>query len=133
MRQIYLSLLLLTILISQSAAAKHVLFDQAHNQRFVIDDDKLLDLSNFAKIFTDQNYTVDANHQSLTAKILAKTDVLIISGAFSAYQPKELESIMSFVTTGGLYHAACWSYLMANYGTHQTWVTLVDGESVKVR
>lgn len=99
------SLLTLVFLLffSLSAQAYHprILFDQAHGQAFVIEEESELHLSKLAQTLVDQGYEVSSTRHPLTVELLDKTDALIISGAFKPFSAQEIVNIKQFIAEGG--------------------------------
>ena len=65
------------------AAPPVVLFDQAHGQRFVIEDKGPLHLAGLAERFRAAGYTVQSGSTPLTEPVLSRIDILVISGPFA--------------------------------------------------
>jgi hypothetical protein len=78
-----------------------VIFDQGHGQKFVIEQEGDLQLSGLSKLFKDAGFEVKINIGQLTDESLAKTDVLVISGAFNPLSSTETEAILHFIDKGG--------------------------------
>lgn len=78
-----------------------VLFDQGHEQRFVIEKSGGYHLSKLAEVFKRKGYTVRSTTEPLTPASLAEVDVLVSSGAFAPLSPEELETVVNFVRGGG--------------------------------
>ncbi len=85
----------------EAAAAPVVLFDQAHDQRFVIARDEPLQLSGFAAILAGEGLDVRSSAEPLTGKSLQGVAALIISGPFKVLDAKETEAVVRFVERGG--------------------------------
>lgn len=83
------------------SAAPVMLFDQGHDQRFVIEKDGPLNLSQFAAIMQEEGFAVKSTNLSLTEKSLAGVDVLVISGAFAKLSNPETEAISAYIARGG--------------------------------
>ncbi len=88
-------------LLSQSAYAADVLFDQGHGQRFLIENSGELHLSEIATRFRDRGLEVKSTALPLSKQALAATKVLIISGPFAAHTEEEIRAILGFVERGG--------------------------------
>lgn len=104
-KRAYLSLLaccvaLLLTCPSPVFAAK-VLFDQGHGQMFTIDAEGPLQLSQLAALFAQAGAEVRAAESPFTPEQLVGVDVLVCSGPFRPYAPEELETMLSFVESGG--------------------------------
>lgn len=80
---------------------KTVLFDEAHNQRFMVGQSGPLDLSGLAALFQSEGLSVNVNKQAITPEVLAGVDALVISGAFSPLAPAEVAAITRFLESGG--------------------------------
>jgi hypothetical protein len=95
--------ILLTQLGSVGAAADkpQVLFDQGHNQRFVIEDKGELQLSRLAGIIGDNGAAVSAIKAQLSEETLKSARALVISGAFQNLDPAEIDAVAGFVERGG--------------------------------
>jgi hypothetical protein len=97
-----LPLLFLLLLIAPAfAAGPVVMFDESHDQKFLIEEQGDLHLSKFAGLFKEAGFTVKTSTKAITDEGLAQTDVLIISGAFSPFTSEEAESVMRFIAGGG--------------------------------
>jgi hypothetical protein len=93
--------LLLAATVLPAAAAPVLLFDQGHDQRFVIDKDGPLHLSGLAGVMREAGYDVRSSGAPLTAETLAGVDVLVVSGPFAAFLPAEVDTVAEFVSRGG--------------------------------
>lgn len=91
----------LMTLTASAAAQPVVVFDEGHGQRFLAGNEGELDLSGFAATFKEAGYVVEVSPAPLTAGLLAKVDVLVISGAFAPLAPAEIEAVTAFVENGG--------------------------------
>jgi hypothetical protein len=78
-----------------------VLFDQGHNQRFLINKEGPLQLTGLAAIFKEQGFKVAAHEVTIDVNALANAEALVISGAFNSFNPAEIDSIVSYVDNGG--------------------------------
>ncbi len=101
MRPLIGFVLLLCFSLSAHAYHPRILFDQAHGQAFVIEEESELHLSQLAQTLVDQGYEVSSTRHPLTAELLAKTDALIISGAFKPFSAQEIAHIKQFIAEGG--------------------------------
>ncbi|MEI7816507.1 MAG: DUF4350 domain-containing protein [Desulfuromonadales bacterium] len=94
-----------TLLCVQAAFAGEsgalVLFDQGHDQRFLIEEKEDLQLSKLADIFRTQGVNVVSTKQPLTDVALKSFSALVISGPFEALRPEEVEAVVHFVENGG--------------------------------
>jgi hypothetical protein len=82
-------------------AAPVILFDQSHGQRFLVEENRPLDLSGLARIFADHGGKIRTGRKPLSESVLQGVDVLIISGLFQPVAEKEVSAIMGFVHRGG--------------------------------
>ncbi|MDQ7787845.1 MAG: hypothetical protein RDU01_09560 [Thermodesulfovibrionales bacterium] len=78
-----------------------VIFDQGHSQKFVIEQKGDLHLSGLSGLFKSDGFEVKINIGQITDKVLAKTDVLVISGGFKPLASAETEAIVRFLKRGG--------------------------------
>jgi len=78
-----------------------VLFDQAHGQRFTIENEGPLQLSGLAGVFRKEGFEVRAGDGPITDEALSYVDVLVVSGPFIPTTPNETKSILHFIERGG--------------------------------
>lgn len=78
-----------------------ILFDQGHNQRFVIEEKGELQLSGFAGILRNQGAHVASTKQTLNDEALKDISALVISGPFESLKPEEVEVVVRYVERGG--------------------------------
>jgi hypothetical protein len=78
-----------------------VLFDQGHQQKFLIEDKGNLQLSSLAGIIKGSGATIVGSHEPLSDKALASVTGLIISGPFQPLEPEELGAVVRFIERGG--------------------------------
>ncbi len=78
-----------------------VIFDQGHNQRFLVNGDGPLQLSGLAAHFREQGFKVAVSDGPLTAEGLSGKDALVISGPFNAYTQAEIDAIAGYTENGG--------------------------------
>lgn len=78
-----------------------VLFDQGHDQRFVIEKKGELQLSKFAGILRRQKVNVASTKKPLNDNALKNVKALIISGPFESLKPEEVEAVIRFIERGG--------------------------------
>ncbi len=78
-----------------------VIFDQGHNQRFLVNGEGPLQLSRLAGQFREQGFKVATSDGPLSAAVLAGTDALVISGPFNAYTQSEIDTIAGYIEKGG--------------------------------
>jgi hypothetical protein len=93
--------LLLPVSLAGAASGKVVLFDEAHNQKFLVGQSSPLDLSGLAAVFQNEGLTVRASKGKITTEVLSNVDALVISGAFSPLAPDEITAITRFLENGG--------------------------------
>lgn len=93
---------LLVVLFSPLLPAAEVYFDQAHGQRFVIERDGELELSQFAQLWREQQFRVSSSATEITAAELRAVNAVVISGAFTPYSATELTALYDFVDGGGV-------------------------------
>ena len=99
-----LSILLFVLLLLPTcgfAEEPRILFDQGHRQAFLIENEGPLQLSGLAAVFHQQGWQIEVNREPLTGQGLTGIDALVISGAFSPFQPAEIETILHFLQQGG--------------------------------
>lgn len=84
-----------------SFAEPVVLFDQGHEQRFVIEKESSLQLSAFAAIMRGEGFTVRSSTQPLSTDLLKDVDAVVISGPFKTIGPKEVDALLRFLERGG--------------------------------
>jgi Domain of unknown function (DUF4350) len=87
--------------VGAAAAAPVVLFDQAHTQQFLVGNQGPLDLSGFAKLFSEQGAEIRTGTTLISENSLADVDVLLVSGAFTPFVESEIEAILIFLERGG--------------------------------
>lgn len=86
---------------STSIAAQILLFDQAHDQRFVVDKDGPLQLSSFAAILQQEGFTVKPGTERFSEEYLKGISVVVVSGAFAPLDKAETDALFGFVARGG--------------------------------
>ena len=86
---------------ARGEAAQKVLFDTGHGERFLTGEKGPLQLSGLAETFQAAGVEVETLGQPLSDATLAGADALVISGAFAALQPQEIEAVVRFVQKGG--------------------------------
>lgn len=79
----------------------HILFDQGHNQRFLIEEKGALHLSDFAALLSSDSAQVSSTAKVLDDTALKNVTALVISGSFVALQPEEIEAVIRFIERGG--------------------------------
>lgn len=78
-----------------------ILFDQGHDQRFVIEDNGELQLSKLADIMRGQGAQVASTKKPLNDDDLKEMSALVISGPFESLRPEEVEAVVRFIERGG--------------------------------
>lgn len=78
-----------------------ILFDQGHNQRFLIEEKGELQLSGLADIMRRQGVAVDSTKKVLSDDSLKNWGALVISGPFEKLRPEEVEAVVRFIERGG--------------------------------
>lgn len=96
-----LIVLLLPLNIPAEDSLPRVLFDQGHNQRFLIEDAGELQLSKLAGLVRDRGARVNSTTAPLTDKTLQGVSALVISGPFASLQAAEVDAIVHFLERGG--------------------------------
>lgn len=82
-------------------AAQKVLFDTGHGERFKITDEGPLQLSGLAEIIQAAGAKIDTIDRPFSDATLAGAHALVISGAFTALHPHEIEAVVRFIEGGG--------------------------------
>src|SRR6185369_1269773 len=82
-----------------------ILFDQGHDQRFLIEEKGDLQLSQFADIVRGKGAHVASTRKPLDDELLKDTTALVISGPFGSLRPEEVESVVRFIEKGGRFAA----------------------------
>jgi hypothetical protein len=101
LRLFFSSLLSVFFLAACTDAAPVVLFDESHNQAFLIGKSDPLDLSDLAGLYQAEGFTVASHAETLTKEVLDSVDVLVISGPFRALAAEEVEAVVDFIKAGG--------------------------------
>lgn len=99
----FFTLTLLTLSGTAAAAGKIpvVLFDEAHGERFLAQQEAPLALTGLADLFLAQGFELRVAKTPLTAAILAEVDAVVISGPFAPFTPEEIDALYTFVEKGG--------------------------------
>jgi hypothetical protein len=92
---------LLAVAPGAGAGGPVVLFDEGHGQRFLVGGTGPLDLSRLAAVVRARGADVRATRGALTPDSLNGAQSLLISGAFEALKPGEVEAVVGFVDAGG--------------------------------
>jgi len=86
---------------SEGEAARKVLFDTGHGEAFLIGEKGPLALSGFAKILQASDIEIETIQHPFSDASLAGAGALVISGAFAALHPNEIEAVVRFMQKGG--------------------------------
>ncbi|MFZ4857470.1 MAG: DUF4350 domain-containing protein [Desulfuromonadaceae bacterium] len=78
-----------------------ILFDQGHNQRFLIEEKGELHLSNFAAVVRSKGAEVTVTRKIIDDTALKNVTGLVISGPFASLRPEEVEAVVRFIERGG--------------------------------
>lgn len=81
--------------------AKVVLFEQGHGQRFLVEKNGPLDLSELGALFRDQGFVVKTSRGEISDQLLDGVDAVVISGPFLSFSDIEAALLESFVRGGG--------------------------------
>ena len=101
---LFLVLIITLLYVPQSfgeESAPLILFDQGHNQRFLIEDSGELQLSRLADVVKSQGARISSTKIPLSDESLQDVSGLIISGPFENIQPNEIEAVLRFLKRGG--------------------------------
>lgn len=98
---VFLFAMLLNLAAGNALASPLVLFDQAHDQRFVIEKEEPLHLSAFAAILKEEGLTVKSSSEPFTDELLQGVDAVIISGPFKPIELQEVAVLHRFLERGG--------------------------------
>lgn len=78
-----------------------ILFDQGHNQRFLIEETGELHLSKIAGIVRAAGADVYTTKTELNDEVLKNITALVISGPFESLRPEEVDAVVRFIERGG--------------------------------
>lgn len=78
-----------------------ILFDQGHNQRFLIEEKGDLQLSKLSDIMRGEGAQVASTKEPLSDDALKEISALVISGPFESLRPEEVDSVVRFIERGG--------------------------------
>lgn len=92
---------LLALPLSARAGSPVVLFDEGHGQQFLVGQDGELDLSGLAQLFREERVEVRHTAAPITAEALRSMSGLVVSGAFAAFTPAEIEAVTGYLEQGG--------------------------------
>ncbi len=105
MRQAMRMLAFVVLLFAGNACAAEgkaqILFDQGHDQRFLIEERGELQLSKLADVMRSQGALVTSTKKQLNDETLSGIAALVISGPFGSLRPEEIESVVRFIERGG--------------------------------
>ena len=82
-------------------AAPVLLFDQGHDQRFLVEKDGPLHLSQLFALLKEEGFDARVTTSPFSADSLAGVDALVISGPFGMLKPAETEAVLAFLAKGG--------------------------------
>lgn len=83
------------------AALPFVLFDQAHNQRFLIEEEGPLHLSRLAVVFKENGFQIRSSKDPLSDTLLQGVSAVVISGPFQPLLESEVATLSRFLANGG--------------------------------
>jgi len=92
------------LLLGAAPGAAHdlqVLFDQGHGQRFVVDQDGPLQLSQLASTLRESGLEVVSSTEPLSEERLRGVAAVVLSGPFLPLAPKEIEVLLHYLEEGG--------------------------------
>ena len=98
---IHFAVLLISVNSLSLAGQRPVLFDEGHGQKFLVEQNGPLDLSELSNLFRKEGLRVKTSKGKITNEILDGADALVISGAFLPVTAPEIEAIIGFVEKGG--------------------------------
>jgi hypothetical protein len=104
LQRLSLTILLLVTMTGAAAAGDKrpvVLFDQAHGERFLPQQEAPLALSELGDLFFAQGFQIRIAQELLTPASLAAVDAVVISGPFAPFAPQEIDALYAFVERGG--------------------------------
>lgn len=78
-----------------------VIFDQGHGQKFLVEREGDLQLSKLSVFFKNEGYSIKTATGLITDETLKGVNILVISGAFSPFNPTEIDAIIRFLDAGG--------------------------------
>lgn len=78
-----------------------ILFDQGHDQRFLIEEKGDLHLSKLTEIVRNKGIIALSTKKPLNDENLKSATALVISGPFAALRPEEVEAVARFIERGG--------------------------------
>lgn len=95
------TLLFSTVTAMAGGNGVQILFDQGHNQRFLIEEKGDLQLSGFAEIVRGKGASVTSTTKILDDGVLKNMTSLVISGPFASLRPEEVDAVARFIERGG--------------------------------
>ena len=98
---IHFAVLLISVSSLSLSAQRTVLFDEGHGQKFLVEQNGPLDLSELSNLFQNEGLRIKTSKGKITNEVLVGVDALVISGAFMPVTPPEIEAIIRFVEKGG--------------------------------
>lgn len=98
---IVMMIFVLGALAAQASAAQTVLFDNGHGERFEVYNSGPLQLSRFAEMVRETGADVVVLEKPISDATLKGASGLVISGAFAALKPEEIDAVMRFIQGGG--------------------------------
>lgn len=78
-----------------------ILFDQGHNQRFLIEGKGDLDLSKLSEHMQAKGFNVNSTKGKLSDETFKNISGLVISGPFEALKSEEVDAVVRYVGNGG--------------------------------
>lgn len=98
---IHFAVFLISVSSLSLAGQRTVLFDEGHGQKFLVEQNGPLDLSELSNLFQKEGLRIKTSKGEITNEVLVGVDALVISGAFVPLAPPEIETIVRFVEKGG--------------------------------
>ena len=98
---IHFAVFLISVSSLSLAGQRTVLFDEGHGQKFLVEQNGPLDLSELSNLFQKEGLRIKTSKGEITNEVLVGVDALVISGAFVPLTPPEIETIVRFVEKGG--------------------------------
>lgn len=94
-------LLVLTCTTAVAGKSPVVLFDAAHGEKFLPDQEDPLALTQLGRLFLDQGFKLRSSKEPLTPALLSAVDAVVISGPFTPLAAAEIDALYAFVERGG--------------------------------
>src|SRR5665647_689111 len=104
LQRLSLCLVLLIVMTFTAAAAEKrsvVLFDEAHGEKFLPQEESPLALTKLGDLFIARGFKLRVTKEALTPASLADVDAVVISGPFAPFAPQEIDALYAFVQRGG--------------------------------